>query len=299
MIDQDCAAADPCENGTCSDESGVIDCGCDAGWSGDLCESCAPGFHDDGGDCVLDQQCIESTCSGAAAEQSCDDVGGVISCTCNAEYTGTFCASCNAAHHRDATGACVADDDCAAADPCDNGTCDDAGGVFSCACDAGWAGDLCDLCAFGFHDEGGDCVLVDCLSDADCSGNGTCNAATGSCDCTGGFSGPDCSTLPPLPVVSNLDVDCSEDPFCANTAGAVYFETFEVTPGIATGCTISFFPDDSATGLGIFVFDPQASLQNFSWAPGTVARSVTVSVQCSNAAGNSNVASIVKNVVIP
>jgi hypothetical protein len=313
-VDEDCSASDPCQNGTCNDAGGIYSCACEAGWSGNLCDTCAAGWHDEAGDCVLDFQCMETTCSGAAAEASCSDTDGVIACECNPEYTGTFCESCNTDNHRNATGACVADDQCAVADPCVNGTCSDAGGIYGCACDVGWAGDFCDTCAVGFQDQAGECVLVECLGDADCddalfcngtetcdtgalclagipvtcSGNGTCNEGTDSCDCSGGALGADCSTLPPLPVVSNLDVDCSEDPACFTTSQAVYFETFDVSPSIGAACTISFSPNDFSTGLGAFVLDEASSTQTFGWAPGTVQRTVTVSVQCSNAAGNSN-----------
>lgn len=320
--DEDCAGSDPCENGTCIEAEGTIDCVCTAGWSGETCNRCAAGWHEEAGDCLLDHQCIETTCSGAAAEESCDDSGGVISCVCNSEYAGTFCDACNTAHHRDAAGACVADDDCALADPCANGTCDAPGGIYSCACDAGWAGELCDSCALGFHDEAGDCVLVECLTDSDCddslfcngaetcdnddlcvlgtavtcSGNGVCNEGTELCDCTGGATGADCSTVPALPVVSNLVVNCSEDPNCFATAGAVYSETFDVSPSIGANCTISFTPNDFDTGLGIFVLDEASSTQTFTWATGTQARSITIAVQCSNAAGSSNTASVSANV---
>ncbi len=194
VVDADCATDDPCVQGTCDDTGGVISCGCEPGWAGDTCDTCAAGFHDDGvGGCALNQECTTASCSGAAAG-SCDDTGGVVSCTCNPGYAGDDCEVCDTGYHPDATGACAVDASCLTDNVCIQGACDDTGGVISCACEPGWAGATCEDCAAGWHDDtlGGCDLDWQCL-DSTCSGAdaGACDDTDGviACTCNPGYTG--------------------------------------------------------------------------------------------------------------
>lgn len=183
VVDESCLAADPCISGTCDDTGGVISCVCDAGYAGADCDTCAAGWHDAGGGvCALDAQCLPSTCSGADAG-SCDDTGGIVTCSCTLGYAGTYCETCDGGYHFDSTGACVVDESCLSADPCVNGVCDDTGGLISCVCDDGYAGADCDTCAPGWHDDAGVCVLNETCLPGLCSPNGACDDSTGIVEC--------------------------------------------------------------------------------------------------------------------
>ena len=199
----------PCNgNGTCDDSTGVAICSCDTGWTGDTCDSCAAGYHDDAGDCVLDETCIASSCS---YHGTCDDSSGVVVCTCDDPdaYAQPYCATCSSGYHRDgATGDCLPNETCLAGDPspsCNShGTCDDSTGVIVCSCESEWTGDNCMSCAIGFHLELGACVADPTCStpneldlDPSCNNQGTCVDTSGSvvCTCnTGWDSDSNCST---------------------------------------------------------------------------------------------------------
>ncbi|XP_046333452.2 chymotrypsinogen B-like [Haliotis rufescens] len=71
-------------------------------------------------------------------------------------------------------------------DPCVNGTCVKKGGVNTCICDPGFSGENCD---------------VDVCDSSPCGSHGSCvhdsNDAGYICSCTGFYSGPNCTSLPP------------------------------------------------------------------------------------------------------
>ncbi len=218
VADDDCSVSDPCVDGTCVVNGGVSSCTCDPGYAGALCDSCAAGFHDDGGACVLDESCLPSSCSGAG---DCAVSMGEVSCTCDEGYEGSYCDACDSGYHFEG-GDCVVDEDCSASDPCVDGVCDDSGGVISCACDTGYAGDTCDSCAPGFHDDAGECVLDEqCMSNT-CSGTGTCEASGGVVSCTScdtGYDGTYCDQCDNgyhrEGELCVIDEDCSNDPCAA------------------------------------------------------------------------------------
>jgi hypothetical protein len=192
-----CAVSNPCgDHGTCDDRSGVTTCTCELGYAEPYCQTCVPGYHDDGtGACAVDQSCLANTCAGHG---TCDDGTGAPVCTCDAGYAGDACATCATGFHRNAEDQCVADASCATDDPCgDHGTCDDAGGVIVCVCEAGWTGEFCNQCYPGYHDDGtGACVRDEtCLANT-CSGHGACDESTGVvlCDCDAGYVGDACES---------------------------------------------------------------------------------------------------------
>lgn len=297
VADESCTANDPCVNGTCGDAGGVVTCSCDPGYAGAVCNTCAPGFHDDGsGTCMLDQQCMPTSC-GSAQAGTCAANGGVVSCTCNTGYTGTYCASCATGYHLDASGSCVADQTCAANDPCVHGTCDDTGGIVSCACAAGYAGSNCDGCAAGFHDDGsGACVLDQQCTTTTCSGSlaGACSVTGGvaGCACNTGYTGTYCDTCA-TGYHRDATFACVADESCAVTNPCVNGVCLDAGGVVSCACNTGYtgfacngcapgFHDD---GSGACVLDQQCMATTCS---GSLAGTCSVSggvVSCACATG--------------
>ena len=98
--------ADSCSgHGSCDDSSGAAVCTCETGYTDANCGSCAIGYHDENGACVIDGTCTAESCSGHG---SCDDSGGTPVCSCDTGYTGADCAACAAGYHEE-NGDCVLD----------------------------------------------------------------------------------------------------------------------------------------------------------------------------------------------
>jgi len=100
---------------------------------------------------------IEFSKAASCADLSCTSDGmcaidphGAPACVCEIGYGGPTCAQCDTDYHRDAQNRCVTDKLCAeqTTDPCaPNGQCRDNDGVITCACDEGFDGPRCSLCA--------------------------------------------------------------------------------------------------------------------------------------------------------
>ncbi len=155
---EECPAVDPCSGrGDCDDSSGVVVCTCHEGYAGVLCGECAGGYHDDGGQCVRDEVCLENTCS---HHGSCEDSTGVVVCTCDVGYEGEFCDTCDAGYQdNDRDGTCLPNCVTSSLDCGPHGTCDESSGTAVCACDEGYDGTYCDTCAPEYEDFGSGCVL--------------------------------------------------------------------------------------------------------------------------------------------
>ncbi len=160
------------------------------------CEACAPGYHEDNGDCVEDVACAPNSCGGHG---TCDDSSGTAVCTCDSEYTGSTCDTCAAGYVL-----WPQDGDTCVDDPCDPDPCDVPNGVpgtcvqidvdlVQCDCDPPylWAIAACtdpnacednDLDGYG---EGAGCVGTDC-DDSDTSvydgAAELCDAKDNNCD---------------------------------------------------------------------------------------------------------------------
>jgi len=163
---QDPCSPNPCgEDRHCSVVGGQAQCGC------------SPGTHDEGGVCVEDEFCLETTCS---SRGTCDDENGVR-CDCEPEYSGDFCESCAEGFFRGPDGACTND-------LCASVSCNPDQICVVNSTDA-----VCE-CPPGMHEDGGPCVPdLECGPNS-CSGNGTCDDSLGmvSCDCDEGFATPNC-----------------------------------------------------------------------------------------------------------
>ena len=58
VADEHCPAQDPCDpGGVCDDTGGVVSCHCNEGYSGALCDQCAPGYVDLGNGCERGTSC--------------------------------------------------------------------------------------------------------------------------------------------------------------------------------------------------------------------------------------------------
>ena len=112
---------------------------------------------------------------------------------------------------------------CSAYDPCgDHGTCDDSSGVVQCDCDDGWGGEFCGMCAAGWHDVGGVCVLDESCLPFSCDGHGECDDYSGTvlCDCDTGYTGDYC-----VDCANNYHYDgpdCIVDETCADDSCSGY-----------------------------------------------------------------------------
>ncbi|NIS36574.1 MAG: hypothetical protein GWO04_44525, partial [Actinobacteria bacterium] len=124
--------ADTCNrHGECTEVDGEVVCECEPDFGGPLCERCADGLHDDGmggctadlcvpnpcpterrcevvdgeatcacpagmheeaGECVEDQECTDTTCSGHGI---CTDDDLRPSCACDEGWAGAFCDRCD------------------------------------------------------------------------------------------------------------------------------------------------------------------------------------------------------------
>lgn len=114
---------------------------------------------------------------------------GTPKCECEVGYAGVACEGCETGFHRDFHDRCLADETCAQqpADPCgEHGMCLDQEGVISCACDNGYEGPRCNLCAQEFaRDELGLCLPL-------FVGSGGMSAPPPE-ECELGYTGVDCS----------------------------------------------------------------------------------------------------------
>jgi hypothetical protein len=87
--------------------------------------------------------------------------------------------------------------------PCMHGTCSAEGGVPSCTCELGWAGELCDACDRGF--EGPDCMPIVATCDGDpCGAGAMCEVQDDAVVCTRVFdyTGADQPWMVPAGVTS-------------------------------------------------------------------------------------------------
>lgn len=147
----DCVVQEACSHSTCSFAGecaidGVLaSCDCFVGYTGDFCEACDAGFHRGGADngCVQDTLCADNNpCSSGG---TCSDDGGVAVCVCDVEYAGSLCEQCYPGYNDDdGDGVCVLDEQCRAASCGLGGICDDADGIVTCQCAAGFEGDFCE-----------------------------------------------------------------------------------------------------------------------------------------------------------
>ena len=262
VCEPDCASADlQCDNGSCSDSSGVAQCECDNAYTGELCDQCAEGYQDNDSDGSCKPACgEESTLCGDHGE--CDDASGSQVCACDEGYQGSRCQNCMTGYQdNDEDGVCALS--CSSLDCGANQSCDDSDGSAACECVEGYTGDDCLSCAAGYQDNDYDGIcLVDCATaNLDCVVNSSCDDSMGSieCVCDDGFvangqgeclesgTGESCSS----PLILDLSqsqvtgstngMGDSVDPSCQSTTGddVVYF--FNVSQPVDVSFEVSGF----------------------------------------------------------
>jgi hypothetical protein len=138
---------------TCDTSQGV--CVCQAAYTGDQCEACAPGYQDNNHDGTCSASCAMMVCP---TGQSCADSTGTARCACPASRTGTSCELCLSGWvMRPSDGTCV--QTCGSLACGARRTCDETQGAPVCVCQPGYTGADCAGCAPGYlADGGGQCV---------------------------------------------------------------------------------------------------------------------------------------------
>jgi len=146
-------------------------------------------------------ECGPDTCSGHG---DCSAAGGTVSCDCDEGYQGKSCNSCSWGwQDYDGDGEC--DFTCwnkySQLDCGKHGECDDSSGEALCACEEGYKGYFCHLCAWGYFSIGDDCLPnEDCgPAAAVCSGHGECSLVNGKpvCECEPEYEGDFCEECKP------------------------------------------------------------------------------------------------------
>ena len=203
------------QNGMCSDASGTAQCVCGAGYTGIMCDMCAPGYQDNNGDGICLPDCAAASLD-CGANGNCSDASGFVVCECADGYAGTQCDVCAGGYQdNDGDGVCTANCTVSGLDCGANGSCSDAAGTAMCVCETGYQGASCELCAAGYqdNDNNGTCA-EDCVtSGIDCGANGTCVDSSGAseCLCEAGYEGPMCEICAPGYQDNDGDGVCTED----------------------------------------------------------------------------------------
>ncbi|MBN2715007.1 MAG: hypothetical protein JXX14_04075, partial [Deltaproteobacteria bacterium] len=286
LVGGDCVINDTCEpdscngHGTCTvpADTGEVACDCDDGWMDDFygspCAVCASGYQN-----TYSADDCQPTCATAvAAGMDCGDNGacalntltGDPHCACDTGYAGEDCSLCDAGYHFEGL-ICIANDSsCDVSDPCgDHGTCVYSGGVKSCQCDTLYTGTACLDCVTGYQDANsdGEC-RPNCTTAAanglDCGDNGHCvidpAAGLAECECTGNFSGADCSACATgFHLVGGV---CEPDEVCSSAVGPCVNGSCDVVAGLiqctcdpgyvrdadgyCTQCASGYHPDGDA-----------------------------------------------------
>ncbi|CAG5080379.1 Oidioi.mRNA.OKI2018_I69.PAR.g9564.t1.cds [Oikopleura dioica] len=145
-----------------------FECECSEGLTGKLCN-----FEDR---CFTDDPCLNGPCTPEDDKFFCD-------CT-DTGFSGQTCGEDI--------------DECSLEiDPCgDHGSCFNTPGSFTCECDDGYSGILCEI--------------KDLCFEVSCSDQGQCDPSTGFCICNPGFLPPDCSEID-----NCFEVTCLNNGTCA------------------------------------------------------------------------------------
>ena len=190
------AVIDCGDHGFCIDSSGQVECRCATGHAGETCDECAEGYqdNDEDGACQLGCDLFGGACG---VHGHCDDSTGAAICVCDEGHTGDDCLTCADGYQdNDDDGACRPDCATAALDCGDHGACQDGTGLSVCACDDGYAGESCDVCAAGYQDNDDDGLCApDCASAGlACGAHAHCedDSGTAACICDAGYTGADC-----------------------------------------------------------------------------------------------------------
>ena len=222
--DEECQADSCGDSGSCDDSSGVVQCTCDEGYTGDFCEECheAAGYYDDGEGGCSDDPCLHDPCTEPNQSQ----------CSPDSNTSSGYVCSCDDGYHDDGVGGCT-DDPCTP-NPCaaENQACQPIGDDYECYtpdCDDGnpcTEGELIDgECDYVDLNDGTPCSTTLCTQDQ------SCNAG----QCTGGSE-----------VVCDDDNPCTQAS-CDPDIGCEYEADNSLIPDDGIACTIGSCQDGTAT----------------------------------------------------
>ncbi|XP_058457360.1 laminin subunit alpha [Malaya genurostris] len=175
-----------------SEDGYEIHCECKPGYTGEKCQSCAPGFF--GQPEIENEICKPCDCSGNINPEepgSCDSVSGECLLCLNNTY-GRACNLCAPGFYGDAVQlkdcqSCICDT--VGTEHCDNF-------IGTCNCYPNVIGEKCDRCEedhYGFE-SGRGCNLCDC---GIASNSTQCDDHTGKCACKPGVTGRQCDRCEP------------------------------------------------------------------------------------------------------
>ncbi|XP_058793265.1 laminin subunit gamma-1 [Phymastichus coffea] len=176
----------------------VEHCTCPAGYVGQFCESCAPGYHHNppnGGPFAF---CVPCNCNGHA--DICEAETG--QCICQHNTAGSNCEHCARGFYGHPLRGTA--DDCQPC-PCpDNGSCillgDNPDPICS-ECPVGRTGPRCETCSdgyFGHPEKGITCKPCECNNNIDLNAVRNCNQETGDClKCVNNTAGRHCEECLP------------------------------------------------------------------------------------------------------
>ncbi|CAG9761693.1 unnamed protein product [Ceutorhynchus assimilis] len=216
-------------------------CDCPAGYVGQFCESCAPGFRHSPAHGGPFTSCIPCDCNNHAS--ICDSETG--RCICEHNTSGENCELCARGFYGNALAGTP--EDCL---PCN---CPDGGACFQLSedvtmcteCPTGYSGHRCDVCSDGYYGDPtgrfgtpSPCQVCECNQNIDTNAIGNCNTTTGeclrcvhntggsSCDiCLQGYYGNalvlpkgDCKRCECYLV--GTEADSLEEPICDSSTGA-------------------------------------------------------------------------------
>nr|XP_046253250.1 laminin subunit alpha-5 isoform X2 [Scatophagus argus] len=176
IINCECSAAGTVDN-SCRPDPRTRTCVCKAGFTGDHCDTCAPGFYG--------LNCQACQCSGPGClDGSCDLVTGHS--VCRSGFQGYQCDQCAPGYFNYPLCQLCG---CSAVGSLPEG-CDASGG---CLCKPEFQGPRCEQCRSGFHSYP-DCRV--CACDPRTSLDTSCTAS-GHCHCRPNYSGASCDQCAP------------------------------------------------------------------------------------------------------
>ncbi|KAB5546449.1 hypothetical protein PHYPO_G00072140 [Pangasianodon hypophthalmus] len=176
IINCECNAAGT-EGNSCRADPNTRSCVCKPGFTGQHCDTCAPGYYG--------LNCYRCQCTGPGSQDgSCDVVTG--QCVCRSGFYGYSCDQCAPGYFNYPLCQLCG---CSAVGSLTGG-CDSSG---RCACRPEFTGPRCDQCRSGFHSYP-NCEV--CTCDPRTSLDSNCNAA-GQCHCKPNYSGPRCESCAP------------------------------------------------------------------------------------------------------